>query len=161
MSSVCLVDDTADCERIYLHPGQLVVAVTPTVITTILGSCVSVCLWDQETRFGAMTHYLLPKPMGAGDASRFGTTAIAHVIEELRRRGATNPAAKVFGGSSMNSALALAGRDLGTQNAAVAMAALANASIPVAAVDTGGSIGRRVVFRTDDGTAWMKYLEKR
>lgn len=149
-------------ERVYLHPGHSIVAATPTLVTTILGSCVSVCLYDEACGLGAITHYLLPKPLASGgDAARFGTTAIPQVIEDLKRRGAKSLTAKVFGGSAMNSALAATGRDLGTQNAAVAMQILAEHRIPVAAIDTGGASGRKLLFQTDDGTAWVKYVEKR
>ncbi len=29
-------------------------------VTTILGSCVAVCLWDESHGIGGMNHYLLP-----------------------------------------------------------------------------------------------------
>ena len=159
--ALATADAPLERERMYLHPGHSFVATAPTLVTTILGSCVSVCLWDETRTLGAITHYLLPKPVSAaGDAARFGTTAIEHVVGELRRLGAANLSAKVFGGSSMNSALAATGRDLGTQNVAVAMEALAAMRIPVLAADTGGSVGRKLLFQTDDGTAWVKLVGK-
>ncbi|MEA2491157.1 MAG: chemotaxis protein CheD [Acidobacteriota bacterium] len=162
-ASVLAVADAAmERERLYLHPGRSVVAMKPTVVTTILGSCISVCLWDEALRIGGITHYLLPAPIaGGGDAARFGSTAIPEVYEELRRRGATTIIAKVFGGSTMNSLMAATGADLGSQNVAAAMNALQTLGVPVAASDTGGSIGRKLLFQTDDGTAWVKFLEKR
>lgn len=33
----------------YLPPGQLIVSAEPLVVTTILGSCVSLCLWDASS----------------------------------------------------------------------------------------------------------------
>jgi chemotaxis protein CheD len=154
-------DAPVERERMYLHPGHSFIATAPTLVTTILGSCVSVCFWDETGALGAITHYLLPKPISAaGDAARFGTTAIEQVVGELRRRGAGSLSAKVFGGSAMNSALAATGRDLGTQNVAVAMEALAAMGIPILAADTGGAIGRKLLFQTDDGTAWVKLIGK-
>jgi len=149
-------------ERAYLHPGFSYVATAPTLVTTILGSCVSVCLWDDVTGIGGLTHFLLPRPVAAaGDAARFGTTAVPELIEQLRRRGAVRLTAKLFGGSSMSSALAAAGRDLGTQNVRIAGELLDAARIPVIAADTGGPSGRKLLFQTDDGTAFVKYLEAR
>jgi chemotaxis protein CheD len=151
-----------DLERLYLHPGRSAVLVKPAVVTTILGSCVSVCLWDEVLRIGAITHYLLPAPIaGGGESSRFGSTAIPQIYEELRHHGASSLIAKVFGGSSMNSALAATGGDLGSQNVAMAMRTLQDLGIAVTGSDTGGSIGRKLLFQTDDGTAWVKFLEKR
>ena len=149
-------------ERVYLHPGQSLIATVPTLVTTILGSCVSVCLWDDANRIGGLTHYLLPRPISAQtEAARFGTTAIRQLVDQLRGRGATQLTAKIFGGASMNSALAAAGRDLGTQNVTVAQTILAELGIPVAATDSGGASGRKLLFQTDDGTAFVKYLEAR
>lgn len=149
-------------ERAYLHPGHSLIATAPTVVTTILGSCVSVCLWDEERGIGGLTHYLLPRPGTVrGEAARFGTTAIGQLVDQLRQLGATQLSAKIFGGSSMSSALAAAGRDLGTQNAAVAHQALRELHIPIVAQDTGGSSGRKLLFHTDDGSAFVKYLEAR
>lgn len=148
--------------KVYLHPGHSVVSLEPALVTTILGSCVSVCLWDERARIGGITHYLLPQPIsGGGDAARFGSTAIRHVVAEMTRSGATKLVAKVFGGSTMNSALAATGRDLGSQNVTVATQELALLGIPVMAADTGGAIGRKLIFQTDDGTAWVKFLERR
>ncbi|HYR27856.1 MAG TPA: chemotaxis protein CheD, partial [Thermoanaerobaculia bacterium] len=96
-----------------------------------------------------------------GDAARFGTTAVRDLIEQLRRRGAVRLTAKIFGGSSMHSALAAAGRDLGTQNVHIAEEILEAERIPVVAADTGGQAGRKLLFHTDDGTAFVRYLEAR
>jgi chemotaxis protein CheD len=160
-SSLAVVAGAVERERVYLHPGRSVVSSRPAVVTTILGSCVSVCLWDEVLHIGAMTHYLLPKPLaGGGDAARFGSTAIPEIYEELLHLGARSLVAKVFGGSSMNSLLAGQRGDMGSQNVAAAMAALATLGLSVSASDTGGSIGRKLLFQTDDGTAWVKFLEK-
>lgn len=148
-------------ERVYLHPGRSFVATAPTVVTTILGSCVSVCLWDENAHIGGLTHYLLPDPIGPGDPARFGTTAIVDLVDQLRRIGAMSLVAKVFGGSSMNSALAAAGRDLGTRNSEVACEMLRTLGVSIVARDVGGVHGRKLLFQTDDGMAWIKRLEKR
>jgi chemotaxis protein CheD len=147
-------------ERVYLHPGNSYLAMVPTIVTTILGSCVSVCLWDESLAIGGLTHYLLARPGTIrGSAERFGTTAIRQLVDQLRQRGARHLTAKVFGGSSMNSALAATGRDLGTQNAIVAMETLRELAISIAASDTGGASGRKLLFHTDDGAAFVKYLD--
>lgn len=160
-SSLAVVAGAVERERIYLHPGRSVIASRPAVVTTILGSCVSVCLWDEVLHIAAMTHYLLPKPLaGGGDAARFGSTAIPEIYEELRKLGARSLVAKVFGGSTMNSLLAGKGGDMGSQNVTAAMTALAAIGLPVSASDTGGNVGRKLLFQTDDGTAWVKFLEK-
>lgn len=151
--------------RAYVHGGQSFVAAEPTIVTTILGSCVSVCFFDAAAEIGGITHYVLPRPlMGAAmPPPKIGTVAIPQLFESLVAIGAS-PArlcAKVFGGASMHAASRGTARDLGHQNALVAMEVLARLSICVVASDTGGAHGRKLVFHTDDGSAWIKYLEGR
>ena len=43
----------------FLHPGQMCVSSEPCTVTTIVGSCVVVCLWDPILRIGGVTHYIL------------------------------------------------------------------------------------------------------
>ena len=148
-------------ERVYLHPGRSLVATEPTIVTTILGSCVSVCLWDESAHIGGLTHYLLPDPIGPGDPARFGTTAIVDLVDHLHCIGATELVAKIFGGASMNSALAALGRDLGTRNSEVACEMLRTLGVSIVARDVGGAHGRKLLFQTDDGLAWVKVLETR
>ena len=47
------------------------------MLSTVLGSCISVCLTDGDARIGGMNHFLLPQ--GRGDDSghiRFGVNAM-------------------------------------------------------------------------------------
>ncbi|HEX2224465.1 MAG TPA: hypothetical protein VHN15_09685, partial [Thermoanaerobaculia bacterium] len=48
----------------YLHAGQLLVSPDPCRITTILGSCIAVCLWDPAVHMGGLTHFILPNWAG-------------------------------------------------------------------------------------------------
>ncbi len=50
----------------YLHPGNLFAHRTPHIVTTILGSCVAVCLWDPINNIGGINHYMLPLWNGEG-----------------------------------------------------------------------------------------------
>jgi len=45
--------------QVTIYIGTVFAAREPTVIETLLGSCVAVCLWDPETRVGGMNHFLL------------------------------------------------------------------------------------------------------
>jgi chemotaxis protein CheD len=47
---------------------------------------------------------------------------------------------------------------LGTQNVRIARTLLAAEAIPVIGEDVGGQSGRKLVFLTDDGSAWIKEL---
>jgi chemotaxis protein CheD len=143
----------------YLHAGQIAVADRPTAITTVLGSCVAVCLHDPATKVGGMNHFLLPHHVERERSPRFGTVAVPELVEAVVRAGASRASlvAKVFGGASVILA-APRGRRLGEENAALAIRLLEEAGIPVLDSDVGGGRGRKLIFFTDDGTAWMRAL---
>ena len=146
---------------VYLLPGELHASVEPCQIRTILGSCVSICLWDVRHLAGGMNHFLLPSSREGEPASlRFGDLATKALLEKVLRLGCRLPnlRAKIFGGGSMflNSNRRAIG--LGEQNVAAALALMKDARIPVSVQETGGTQGRKVVFNTDDGTAWCKQI---
>jgi chemotaxis protein CheD len=144
---------------VYLHAGQLSVAAVPTAITTILGSCVAVCLFDPAARVGGMNHFLLPLHVEREKSPRFGTVAVPQLVDEVVRAGARRDAllAKVFGGASVIGAFR-GSRNLGEENAQLALRLLEDARIRVLDMDLGGKRGRKVIFHSDDGTAWVRPL---
>lgn len=145
--------------QVYLHAGDLVVANSPTAIVTILGSCVSVCLWDAEAGVGGMNHYLLPFHVEREKSARFGSVAIPRLVEEVVIAGADprRLQAKVFGGASVIGAFTK-GRRLGDENARLALESLLAIGVPVIEQDLGGTRGRKLVFHSDDGAAWIRTL---
>ena len=146
-------DSANGASMIYLHAGHLYIAPEPARITTILGSCVAVCLWDHATGIGGMNHYMLPDDIGAETATpRYANYAIRTLIDSLRQLGASHRRlqAKVFGGASVLS-LVHAGKHLGQKNVEVARARLAEESIPVIEMDTGSNHGRKLIFETATG----------
>lgn len=151
--------DTGARRQVYLHAGQLSAAPEPTAITTVLGSCVAVCLFDPVARVGGMNHFLLPHHVERERSARFGNVAVPQLIEAVVAAGASRGAlvAKLFGGASVLGA-ASGGRRLGEENVALALQLLEGAGVPVLDRDVGGDRGRKLVFVTDDGTAWVRAL---
>ena len=146
-------------QRAYLLPGQFHVSSEPCQIKTILGSCVSICLWDARRAAGGMNHFLLPSS-GEGQlvSLRFGDVATAALLEKLLWAGCRmeNLTAKVFGGSAIFQNENCYAISLGARNVTAALQLLQNAGIPVVAQQTGGSHGRKLIFNTDDGAAWSQ-----
>lgn len=146
---------------VYLHPGQLHAAAAPATIVTVLGSCVSVCLFDASRGIGGINHFLLPHHTANQDSSpRFGPAAVRQLIDAVLRLGASPRAleAKVFGGACVLEPAGTGRRALGAQNVAVARQLLAETQIPIRAEDVGGVRGRKLIFRVDDGAAWVRTL---
>jgi chemotaxis protein CheD len=147
--------------RVYLHPGQLVVAVEPTLVMTILGSCVATCLWDARAGVAGVNHFLLPQgPRATGGDPRYGDAAMERLLENVLARGASPDrlVAKVFGGACVIEQFSGMRRAIGDQNAAVAREALAKYGVKIAADETGGTRGRKLLFNTVTGAAMVKEL---
>ncbi|AUX38683.1 chemotaxis protein CheD [Sorangium cellulosum] len=135
-------------------PGQLFASSEPTSVTTIVGSCVAICLWDATTGVGGMNHYVLPECPSPGMASaRFADTACRCLLERLRELGISTRAlqAHIVGGACLISAFRERGTHLGAQNVRAGLAFLRAEGIQIAQMDTGGTRGRKLVFRTSDG----------
>jgi len=148
------VEEAPEC--VYVHPGRIYVASHDALVSTILGSCVAVCLWDPLARVGGMNHFLLP----TGKGSRYGAGAMPELIEAMVARGAlvARIVAKVFGGACVLDAFVGAQKSIGTQNAEVAIRFLAAHSIPVRVDQTGGRRGRKLLFHTGTGQAYVKEI---
>jgi chemotaxis protein CheD len=146
---------------IQLFPGQIVVSREPVLVTTILGSCVAVCLFDAEG-IGGVNHFMLPHGAGSGQTSaRFGAIACARLVEQVVALGSERRSlvAKIFGGACVLESLrGSGGMHLGLRNVEVADAVLAEHGIPVVAREIGGARGRKLVFVTDTGTAWVQEI---
>lgn len=130
-------------------------------MTTILGSCVSVCLWDPERKIGGINHYLLPNFSATGVASpRFGDIAIKELIEKLLALGARKLRlrSKIFGGACVLAAFQDRQDHLGGKNIRVARTRLEEEGIPLISHDVGGRRGRKLIFHTDDGAVWVREL---
>lgn len=115
------------------------------VMTTVLGSCVAMCLYDPEARIGGMNHFLLPERSGTHAADvRFGAHAMELLINALLKDGAERHRlrAKLFGGSAMSPKLT----DIGQANANFATGFLKNERITCSASSLGGTKARRVRF---------------
>jgi chemotaxis protein CheD len=141
----------------FLYPGQMFVSRVPVAITTILGSCAALCLWDSRKKIGGMNHYLLPDGSDSGpNRLRYGNVANPALLKELVALGCDvkNLQAKVFGGSSAFSANPL--ESVGTRNVQVVEEFLQNAGIRLLAKDVSGKHGRKLIFRTEDGVTLIR-----
>ena len=147
--------------QVYLHPGQIFATTAPTLVTTILGSCVTVCLRDPVTGVTGINHFLLPRnPMRGTDDARYGDTAMESLAAAMWKEGALGhrTVAKIFGGACVLRGYAPAGRSIGEQNVEIARRFLESHHIEVVAAQTGGVRGRKLVFDTADGAAWLKEI---
>ncbi len=131
-----------------------VVKEADTVISTLLGSCIAVCLHDAERRLGGMNHFLLGEPspgqqLSESDMQRYGVHAMELLINATMKAGAqrANLRAHLYGGANIIAGLG----GIGTANAAFAKRFLETEGIAIGHCDTGGTKARKVEFRPYDG----------
>jgi len=146
----------------FIHVGQIHIDTAPGAISTVLGSCVAVCLYDRILGMGGMNHYLLPFWNGNGlQTPKFGNISIPKMIEQMMEHGSTSKTleAKIFGGASMN----VGGSDsmmIGEKNILVAREILKEYRIAIVAEDIGGQNGRKIQFDIERGKVLMKYASR-
>jgi chemotaxis protein CheD len=145
---------------VYLPPGLLHASGSPGAVTTVLGSCVAVCLFDPAVRAGGINHYLLPYWNGEGLASpKYANIALPKLVERMLALGCRlqNLRAKLFGGGAVFAQVGgLYG--VGERNILFAEQYLAEAGIPVVARDLGLSCTRKVIFHLHTGEAFVRRI---
>jgi chemotaxis receptor (MCP) glutamine deamidase CheD len=143
---------------VYLHPGQYVAFSDSTHVTTILGSCVSVCLFDEHSGAGGVNHFVLPDVSPDVVSTRYAGPAFQELLRRLEGLGSRpeNLKAKLFGGAgTFASSLE---PSVGSRNVQAARALLTLCDIPIVSEDVGGSAGRKLLFETKGGAAWVRRL---
>jgi len=135
----------------FLHPGYIFESKEPHLVSTVLGSCVSVCIWDPILNFGGMNHHIHARPFKKDErSSQYGILAVPYMIKMLVKMGGTraNFKAHIAGGSQsphMGSSI------IGKENIKIAEKILRDNFIQIITVDTGGEMGRKIVFDTETG----------
>lgn len=144
----------------FLYPATIFASTLPYEISTVLGSCVSVCLWDSHLKIGGMNHYMLPLWNGEGlPTPRFGNIATEKLIEKMLYLGShkKNLTAKIIGGARQ---LNKGGNifNVGERNIVHAIEMLKKAEIRIVSQNTGGEKGRKIKYITQTGEIFMKFL---
>jgi len=144
-----------------IHPGEWAVEDTRP-IATLLGSCVSVCLYEPRLRFGGVNHFMLPVRTRSTDseydALLRGDYAMEVLVNAMLARGARKERllAKAFGGGNVVVSLR---KSIGEGNIGFARAWLEREGIALAACDFGGSWARKIVFDPRNGDAYCKRID--
>ena len=139
--------------------GEYQIAVRPSVLSSVLGSCISVCLYDTVTKIGGMTHILLPNSLESRSrtfkSGKYADTAISAALTNMMKVGASksNIVAKFVGGRITVDQEELS---VGIKKAYAARRTLKSEGIRILAEDIGGKRGRYVEFYTDSGTVEVK-----
>jgi chemotaxis protein CheD len=124
-------------------------------LATVVGACISVCIFDDIKHVGGLNHFLVPGPfreaeMFINPAARFGMYAMELLLGELIKLkiDRKNIKAKVFGGAELQKNKS---DQTGPTNVSFIRAFLRLEEIPVVSEDLGGSQARKILFFPGSG----------
>lgn len=157
--------------KVFLQTGDCFFAVQPTVVTTVLGSCLAVTINAPRFGFGTICHAFLPdssEAMRRGaeepQVCRYVDTALQNMLETMDKMGVPRREliVKMFGGAS---GIAVAGMakssyNIGRRNVEMAKKLLKFARLDIQVENVGGSQGRKLMFHTQTGEVWLKKLKQ-
>ncbi|RLG75614.1 MAG: chemotaxis protein CheD [Thermoprotei archaeon] len=139
--------------------GGYAIDKSPTKIATwALGSCVAIIFYDPYTSTGTLAHSLLPRPLRGVDLpTKYVSTAIPYLLRKFKALGIPprRLQSALIGGANI---LQLDnGPNIGRSNVDKARLLLKKLSIPIVAIDVGGTSGRNVVLDLSTGTVYVWY----
>ncbi len=167
-------DNKLKTDVMTIFAGEWYISKKNEVISTVLGSCISVCLYDITEGVGGMNHFMLPesttKPtqLFSNESSinkeelseqsmRYGITAMEVLIAEMQKRGAKrlNLKAKIFGGGKVIARTSTMA-SIGDKNIGFARAYLKMEGISIVKEDVGNTYGRKIFFITGRDSVFVK-----
>jgi chemotaxis receptor (MCP) glutamine deamidase CheD/CheY-like chemotaxis protein len=153
--------------RVFILPGEAKYTRQPMIISTLLGSCVSVCLYDSKNQWGGLNHYMLPyQESGKLAPGKYGDFAISSLLEVAERAGSIkrNLVASIFGGGKVTGHLGsmeqLTGGNVGERNVEAAYQLLNFHKIPIVREDLGGYNGRKIHMNTETNEIELHQIQR-
>ncbi len=161
---------TLELPFITLNPGELIVTDKPTIIRTVLGSCVAVTMFSRSRGISAICHALLPHPnkneaytANYAENYKFVAFVVPEMVRKIRRYGLKNwqIEVKLFGGADTLSDKSEqeSSRPVGALNVKTVMEVLRQEHLHLKTSDVGGNRGRKILFHTHTGEVLLKRLK--
>ena len=152
---------------ITIHPGEFYSSREDIYIATVLGSCISIALYDTRNKFGGLNHFMLPKssktePLSSKDEGLFGNYAIELLINDMLKNGARHEdlVAKVFGGGNVLETNSPQLNMTGLNNINFTLSFLETEKIPIMVNDTGGIFPRKIYFHPLTSKVYLKRIQR-
>lgn len=145
-------------DAVKVLPGEYFVSGEDIMIMTVLGSCISACIWDGRIRAGGMNHFMLPEGDGNDGGGRYGSYAMELLINQMLKMGARRETmqAKVFGGAQVMAGFT--SMNVGERNTKFVLDYLSTERIPVVSQDVLDIYPRKVCYFPVTGRALVKRL---
>ncbi len=143
----------------FLGPGYIYLPSKETDISAVLGSCVSVCLYDKKRKTAGMSHFQFPSIKEKLKATVvYGNVSTFSIVNMMENAGSEikDLEAQIFGGAFNPE---ICSKDVGKKNVNVAKRVLAKKQVRIVSEDTGGEKGRKIVFNSMSGDVAVLRVE--
>ncbi len=144
-----------------IMPGEFYVTENREIITTVLGSCISVCIRDTQLDIGGMNHFMLPEgasdqSVGGVNSTQYGINAMEVLINTILSHGGSRNRleVKIFGGARVLRIKT----SVGERNIDFVREYLREEGMPVATENVGGLHSRKIIYFPFNGRTLMKKL---
>lgn len=146
---------------IFLKSGELKLSQTDVEFTTLVGSCVSVCLHDSVLKIGGMNHFLVPTKTETSfspNILNYGDKSLLTLLKEFKKNGSDpkNIKAYIIGGASIGNVFSL---DIGQKNIQIARQFLKRFEIKIAGQSVGGTVGKKIRFFPTLGEVYIQAMQ--
>lgn len=149
--------------EIFLHPGDLYFGRAPTIISTLLGSCVAATLWHPREKIGGMCHVILPESPQGKCEMRYGNCAIDEFAKQAAKfkTNAADYEVRIYGGSDMFPDMVKSeGMKIGDRNIEKVKELLKHYKFKIKGIDTGGTNSRKVKLDLSNGSVEIRKTSK-
>lgn len=154
-------DSSHDYFSARIMPGEFYVTENEEIITTVLGSCIAVCIRDTKLSIGGMNHFMLPdggpnSTAGGVNSAQYGFHAMEVLINTILANGGDRSRleVKIFGGATV-----LRSRtSVGDINISFVREYLREEGMPIKSENVGGLHPRKVIYFPFSGRILMKKL---
>ena len=162
-----MIKELNSIDKIYLGPGEFYLSNEPVIISTVLGSCIAIIMYNDKKKISAIAHCVLPvKPDNFINKEihseyKYVDTAITSMINSLHKFKVKKEELKVklFGGAEQY----FEGRknlSVGKMNIETAINTLKREGLKVETLDVGGNEGRKIILFAQNGDVYLSRLGK-
>ncbi|MDR2141857.1 MAG: response regulator [Deltaproteobacteria bacterium] len=142
---------SSEVNRVFILPGEYFISKQPTMISTLLGSCVAVCLFHPVHKFGGMNHFMLPTSPNKERSGKYGDYAIAVLLQFMERTlGSLNGLQAIISGGAKVIDSITKGPQIGQRNIETAREILQRRNVAIIKENVGGQVGMKLHYQNWD-----------
>ena len=146
-------------QNYFLQPGFIYLATEPTIISTVVGSSIAICVFDRKQKIGGMNHFQFPVIRSKEQAtSRYGNVAVSALINLMINEGSKFEylEVQILGGAYHPEVL---NENVGLENIKVTKKILTKKNL-IVSEDVGGEKGQKIIFNTNTNEIAVVKVDK-